>query len=143
VTLGGWDTHTNNFERVGENAEILDQAMGTLVADLERRGMLEETMVVLATEFGRTPQINGNDGRDHSPTAFSCALAGGGIRGGQVYGETDTIGKKVADRKVEVPDFNATIGYALGMPLEKTVYSPSGRPFRVADKGTPIMELFG
>ncbi len=143
VTLGGWDTHTNNFERVGENAEILDQALGTLVADLERRGMLEETMVVLATEFGRTPQINGNDGRDHSPAAFSCALAGGGIRGGQVYGETDTIGKKVADRKVEVPDFNATIGYALGMPLEKTVYSPSGRPFRIADKGTPIMELFG
>ena len=70
-------------------------------------------------------------------------MAGGGIRGGQVYGETDTIGKKVADRKVEVPDFNATIGYALGMPLEKTVYSPSGRPFRIADKGTPIKELFG
>ena len=142
VTLGGWDTHTNNFERVEENAQTLDLALGSLLADLERRGMLEETMVVLATEFGRTPKINGNDGRDHSPTAFSCALAGGGIRGGQVYGETDTIGKKVADRKVGVPDFNATIGYALGLPLEKTVYSPSGRPFRIADKGTPIMDLF-
>lgn len=143
VTLGGWDTHTNNFERVEENAQSLDQALGTLLADLERRGMLEETMVVLATEFGRTPKINDNDGRDHSPTAFSCALAGGGIRGGQVYGETDETGKFVSDRKVEVPDFNATIAYALGMPLEKTVYSPSGRPFRVADKGTPILDLFG
>jgi hypothetical protein len=99
VTLGGWDTHTNNFERVEENAQTLDLALGSLLADLERRGMLEETMVVLATEFGRTPKINGNDGRDHSPTAFSCALAGGGIRGGQLYGETDTIGKKVADMR--------------------------------------------
>ena len=143
VTLGGWDTHTNNFERVQENAQVLDQALASLLADLERRGMLEETMVVLATEFGRTPEINGNDGRDHSPTAFSCALAGGGIRGGQVYGQSDDIGKRVSDEKVEVPDFNATIAYALGMPLEKTVYSPSGRPFRVADKGRPVLDLFG
>lgn len=143
VTLGGWDTHTNNFERVAENGQVLDQALGTLLADLDNRGMLEETMVVLATEFGRTPKINDNEGRDHSPTAFSCALAGGGIRGGQVYGETDTTGKFVKSEKVEVPDFNATIAYALGMPLEKTVYSPSGRPFRVADMGKPILSLFG
>ncbi len=143
VTLGGWDTHTNNFERVSENGLILDQALGTLLADLDNRGMLEETMVVLATEFGRTPKINDNEGRDHSPTAFSCALAGGGIRGGQVYGETDTTGKFVKGDKVGVPDFNATIAYALGMPLEKTIYSSSGRPFRVADKGNPILSLFG
>jgi hypothetical protein len=143
VTLGGWDTHTNNFERVAENGQVLDQALGTLLTDLDNRGMLEETMVVLATEFGRTPKINDNKGRDHSPTAFSCALAGGGIRGGQVYGETDTTGKFVKSEKVDVPDFNATIAYALGMPLEKTVYSPSGRPFRVADKGKPILSLFG
>lgn len=143
VTLGGWDTHTNNFERMSENSQILDQALGTLLADLDNRGMLEETIVVLATEFGRTPKINDNEGRDHSPTAFSCALAGGGIRGGQVYGETDTTGKFVKGEKVQVPDFNATIAYALGMPLEKTLYSPSGRPFRVADKGTPILSLFG
>ena len=120
VTLGGWDTHTNNFERVQENAQTLDTGMGTLLDDLERRGMLEETMVVLATEFGRTPVINDNNGRDHSPSAFSCALAGGGVRGGQVIGETDEQGKFVNGRKVQVPDFNATIAYALGMPLEKT-----------------------
>ena len=143
VTLGGWDTHTNNFERVQENAQTLDTGMGTLLDDLERRGMLEETMVVLATEFGRTPVINDNDGRDHSPSAFSCALAGGGVRGGQVIGETDEQGKFVNGRKVQVPDFNATIAYALGIPLEKTSYSPSGRPFRVADKGSPVMQVFG
>ena len=105
--------------------------------------MLEETMVVLATEFGRTPVINDNDGRDHSPTAFSCVLAGGGVRGGQVIGETDDQGKFVKGPKVGVPDFNATIAYALGMPLEKTSYSPSGRPFRVADKGSPVTQVFG
>ena len=143
VTLGGWDTHTNNFERVQENAQTLDMGMGMLLDDLERRGMLEETMVVLATEFGRTPVINDNDGRDHSPTAFSCALAGGGVRGGQVIGETDEQGKFVNGRKVQVPDFNATIAYALGIPLEKTIYSPSGRPFRVADRGSPVMQVFG
>ncbi|MBK1879125.1 DUF1501 domain-containing protein [Pelagicoccus mobilis] len=143
VTLGNWDTHTNNFERVEENAAVLDQAMSTLLQDLEVRGMLEETMVVLATEFGRTPEINGNDGRDHSPTAFSCVLAGGGIRGGQVYGKTDESGKNVIENRVTVPDFNATIAYALGLPTEKTVFSSTGRPFRVADKGRPVMDLFG
>lgn len=143
VTLGGWDTHTNNFERVEEKSKVLDSAVATLLGDLSRRGMLEETMVVVATEFGRTPEINGNDGRDHSPTAFSCLLAGGGIRGGQVFGKTDDIGKHVIENKVEIPDFNATIAYGLGLPLEKTVYSDSGRPFKIADKGKPIADLFG
>lgn len=142
VTLGNWDTHTNNFERVEENAAVLDQALTALLKDLEMRGMLEETMVVLATEFGRTPKINENEGRDHSPTAFSCVLAGGGIQGGQVYGKTDESGKNVLEDRVDVPDFNATIAYALGLPIEKTIYSSTGRPFRVADKGRPIMDLF-
>jgi len=143
VTLGGWDTHTNNFERVAENANVLDGALATLLNDLERRGMLEETMVVVATEFGRTPKINDNDGRDHSPTAFSCLLAGGGVRGGQVVGATDGTGKNVVDGKISVPDFNATIAYGLGLPLEKAIYSSTGRPFKVADKGRPMTELFG
>ncbi|MEM9158003.1 MAG: DUF1501 domain-containing protein [Verrucomicrobiota bacterium] len=141
VTLGGWDTHTNNFERVEENANVLDQAMSMLLRDLEKRGMLEETMVVLATEFGRTPEINENDGRDHSPTAFTCVLAGGGAAGGQVYGKTDESGKNVAEDRIDVPDFNATIAYALGLPTERTIFSPTGRPFRVADKGRPVLDL--
>lgn len=143
VTLGNWDTHTNNFERVQENANILDQALSTLLTDLHRRGMLEETMVVVATEFGRTPIINANDGRDHSPTAFSCLLAGGGINGGQAFGKTDENGKHVIENKIEVPDFNATIAYGLGLPIDKVIHSSTGRPFRVADKGNPIVELFG
>ena len=143
VTFGNWDTHNANFTRVPELCDELDSAMSTLLADLQSRGMLENTLVVLATEFGRTPDINANDGRDHHPKAFSCVLAGGGIRGGQVYGASDERGFAVADKAVNVPDINATIGYALGLPLDQVIYSPQKRPFTVADKGKPVAELFG
>lgn len=143
VTFGSWDTHNANFTRVPELSEELDAAMSALLRDLETRGLLNETLVVLATEFGRTPEINQNDGRDHHPAGFTCVLAGGGIRGGQVHGATDDIGDKVAERQVSIPDFNATIGYALGLPLDQVLYSPSKRPFTVADKGKPVVELFG
>jgi hypothetical protein len=141
VSLGGWDTHNNNFDSVSRRAGTLDQAMATLISDLERRGLLEETLVVLATEFGRTPRINQNDGRDHFPKAFSGVLAGGGIKGGQTYGVTDETSSNVLDQRVSVPDFNATIAYALGLPLDEVVYSPSRRPFTVAHKGRPVMDL--
>lgn len=143
VTFGSWDTHNANFTRVPELCEELDSAMSTLLGDLESRGLLNETLVVLATEFGRTPEVNQNDGRDHHPAGFTCVLAGGGIRGGQIYGATDETGDKVVDRQVSIPDFNATIGYALGLPLDQVLYSPTKRPFTVADKGKPVVELFG
>jgi len=142
VELGGWDTHDDNFDRVEAQANILDRSLSALLADLTSRGMLEETLVVVATEFGRTPKINGNTGRDHYPKAFSCLLAGGGIKGGQVHGATDPTGGSVVASKVEIPDFNATIGYALGLPIERVVMSPSGRPFTLADKGRPLTALF-
>jgi hypothetical protein len=142
VTLGGWDTHQNNFVRVPERAEILDQALGTLLGELSRRGILDQTLVVLATEFGRTPRINQNVGRDHYPKAFSCLLAGGGIKGGQAYGKTDARGEEVVENRLEVPDFNATIAYALGLPLAKIITSPSRRPFTVAHKGKPATSIF-
>jgi len=142
VVLGGWDTHNENFVRAESNAQQLDQAMAALLGDLQSRGMLEETLVVLTTEFGRTPKINVNEGRDHYPKAFSSVLAGGGIRGGQVYGKTDK-GHEVLEGKVGIPDFNATIGYALGLPLDQIIFSPSKRPFTVADKGQPLVHLFG
>jgi uncharacterized protein (DUF1501 family) len=116
--------------------------MSTLLADLSSKGLLKQTLVVLATEFGRTPQINENNGRDHHPKAFTCLLAGGGIRGGQVYGRTDASGSEVEEHRVKVPDFNATIAYALGLPLDKVVHSPSGRPFTVAHKGQPVTSIF-
>ncbi len=142
VTLGGWDTHNNNFDSVPQRAARLDQGLSALLRDLERRGLLEETLVVVATEFGRTPRINQNDGRDHFPKAFSGLIAGGGIKGGQAYGVTDETGSNVMENRVSVPDFNATIAHALGLPLDEVVYSPSKRPFTVAHKGRPIMDLF-
>ncbi len=143
VSMGGWDTHNSNFVNVPDKASALDNALSTLLIDLERRGMLHDTLVVLATEFGRTPEINANEGRDHHPQAFSTVLAGGGISGGQTYGKTDERGSRVLENEVRIPDFNATIGYALGLPLDQVVFSPSMRPFTVADKGKPITALFG
>ena len=142
VTFGSWDTHNANFTRVPELCEELDAVLSTLLQDLESRGMLQETLVVLATEFGRTPEINANDGRDHHAPGFTCLLAGGGVRGGQVWGATDEIGSKVAENGVTIPDFNATIAYALGIPLDTVLYSPSKRPFTVSDKGRPVTQLF-
>jgi len=114
-----------------------------LLADLDSRGLLEETLVVVATEFGRTPTIvTDRMGRNHYPKAFSTLLAGGGIQGGRTWGKTDARAENVIENPVTIPDFNATIAYALGLPLEQTIVSPSGRPFTVADKGQPITELF-
>lgn len=142
VNLGGWDTHSNNFTSVPQRAATLDQAISALISDLTRRGLLDETLVVLATEFGRTPRINQNNGRDHFPAAFSTMLAGGGIGGGKVHGVTNEGGTSVVEGKVGVPDFNATIAQALGLPLDMVLHSPSGRPFTVAHKGRPIDSLF-
>lgn len=144
VDDGGWDTHGDNFTRVQEKGALLDQALASLLADLSASGMLDSTLVVLATEFGRTPKIqtDRDNGRNHYPQAFSCLLAGGGIKGGLKYGSTDKEGREVVENMVVIPDFNATIAHALGIPLDKKVMSPSMRPFTVADKGEPIMELF-
>ncbi len=142
VSFGNWDTHNANFIRVPELCEELDAALSTLLQDLDSRGLLKETLVVLATEFGRTPAINVNDGRDHHPKAFTCLMAGGGVRGGQTYGKKDEKGFDVVENKILPPDFNATIAYALGLPLDQVLYSPSKRPFTIADKGQPITQIF-
>ena len=142
VTLDGWDTHNDNHERVEEQAAILDTSVSALLDDLSLRGMLEDTMVVIATEFGRSPKINQNNGRDHHPSVFTCLMAGGGIQGDQVFGASDGKGDAVEENAVTCPDFNATIAYALGLPLDLVVHSPSGRPFTVAHKGQPLTNLF-
>jgi hypothetical protein len=142
VGLGGWDTHDDNFDRVADQAAILDRGLSTLLADLTARGMLAETLVVVATEFGRSPGINQNQGRDHHPRAFSGLLAGGGISGGRVHGQTSENGGEVVNDPVLISDFNATIAQALGLPLDKVLTSPAGRPFTIADKGKPLGELF-
>lgn len=142
VSLGGWDTHAGNFVRVPQLCDTFDRALSTLLSDLQSRGMLKETLVVVATEFGRTPNINANVGRDHHPQAFSAVLAGGGVKAGYVHGKTDQEGREVEEGDLTVPDFNATIACALGLPLAETVFSPSMRPFTVADKGKPALEVF-
>lgn len=142
VTFGNWDTHNANFTRVPELCDELDAALSTLLQDLSSRGMLDNTLVVLVSEFGRTPAVNANDGRDHHATAFTTLLAGGGVRGGYVYGASDDHGGKAIDKPTSIPDFNATIAYALGLPLDQVLYSPSKRPFTVADKGKPVLDVF-
>lgn len=142
VELGGWDTHTENFERVADQAAKLDRGLSALLADLDSRGMLAETLVVLATEFGRTPSINQNAGRDHYPKAFSGVLFGGGVNGGQVHGATDGSGSDVVEGRLDVTDFNATIAYGLGLPIGEVLYSPTRRPFTVAHKGSPVTGIF-
>ncbi|BCX47013.1 hypothetical protein HAHE_09210 [Haloferula helveola] len=144
VQLGGWDTHYDNFAGVEGRCNEFDQAYSALITDLEKRGMLKDTLVVVATEFGRTPEIKTehNDGRDHHPSAFSCLLAGGGVKGGFKYGETDSTGSRVKDNPVTPQDFNATIAHAMGIPHDQVIMSPSQRPFRISDKGSPIMDVF-
>jgi uncharacterized protein (DUF1501 family) len=142
VTRGGWDTHDNNFERVAENCSEIDKALSGLLLDLEVRGLLKETIVVLTSEFGRTPNINPRDGRDHWPYYYTAFLAGGAIKGGTSFGDTDEIGRNLSkDKPVKPEDLNATLAYALGLPLNDVQYSPSGRPFTVAHNGDPVQEV--
>ncbi len=143
VYEGGWDTHANNFDRLGEKLPQLDQALGALVHDLTMRGLLDQTLIVLTTEFGRSPKLNNRDlGRDHHPAAFSSVLIGGGVRGGVVHGQTDERGMEILHDAVSPADLNATIASALGLPLSKTFTTDQGRPFRLANDGKPLRELF-
>jgi hypothetical protein len=138
----GWDTHANNFDAVRNLSEVLDPAWGTLMADLDQRGLLDTTLIVWMGEFGRTPKINGTRGRDHYPNAWSTVLAGGGIKGGQAVGKTSADGTKVEERPVSVSDFLATVCLALGIDPLKQNRSNVGRPIRIADKAAnPLQEV--
>lgn len=142
VTLGGWDTHDDNFAAVQRLCGSLDTAWGSLMAELAERKLLESTLVVWMGEFGRTPVINPRQGRDHYPKAWSVVLGGGGIRGGQVLGRTSPDGLEVAERPVSVPDLMATICIALGLDPNKQNLSNVDRPIRLADPvGKPLREL--
>ena len=121
-----------------EKGSQLDRAMGTLIEDLEQRGLLASTLVVLATEFGRSPRINENAGRDHHPGVFSCVLAGAGVKGGVVHGSSDQRGHSPDKDAVSVNDFNTTIAAACGLPYDKEFHAPNGRPFKIGGGGKPI-----
>jgi len=141
VSDGGWDTHVNNFESLETKLGILDTALTALIEDLQISGLLKKTLIIIATDFGRTPDININNGRDHHPGGFSGVLIGAGIKGGQTYGQTDAKGMRAIENPTSPMDFNATIAAAANLPLEQILVSPEGRPFKVADKGKPITAL--
>jgi uncharacterized protein (DUF1501 family) len=141
VTLDGWDTHQDVFGRTKRLMGTLDPAMSGLLDDLQRRGLSDSTLVVWMGDFGRTPNINGNDGRDHHPNAWTAVLAGAGIRGGIVHGETDAQGAKVVKDAVTVPNLLATIASTLGLDPADMAMSPAGRPIMLTDSGTPVKAL--
>jgi hypothetical protein len=136
VTLGNglaWDTHADNFAQVQRLSEQLDAGWATLMSELGERGLLEKTTLLWAGEFGRTPAINSNGGRDHYPQAFSCVLAGGGIAGGQVYGATSQDGTEVTDGKMNEQDLLATLCQALGVDPSTENIAEGGRPIAIAE----------
>jgi uncharacterized protein (DUF1501 family) len=140
----GWDTHAQNFQTVERLCNVLDAGWSTLMTDLRCRGLLDSTLIVWMGEFGRTPKINENAGRDHFPNAWSTVLAGGGIRGGQVIGDTGKDGEEVKERPVSVPDLLATVIMALGIDPSKQNTVDNGRPIRLVDaKANPIKGLLG
>ena len=141
VTLNGFDSHTNNFNAHRENGEILDPAFATLITDLKERDLLDSTVVLCIGEFGRTPNINTLDGRDHWPSGFSCVLGGGGLKSGIVIGETDPEGaKKKPNDPIQIQDLYATIFKTMNVDFQKEIISPIGRPMKFSE-GTPISRL--
>lgn len=142
VSLDGWDTHNDNFARVQALSSELDRGFSSLITDLNERGMLEDTLIVCQGEFGRTPRINGQAGRDHWPASWSVVLAGGGIQGGLVYGQTSPDGTQVESQPTRIADLVATIMTAIGLDPMKQNMSNVARPIRLADPdGKPIKEL--
>ncbi|MEO1617371.1 MAG: DUF1501 domain-containing protein [Planctomycetota bacterium] len=141
MSYGAWDTHTYHFRTSARQLPPLDQAFGALIDDLDERGMLERTLVVVCTEFGRTPMVNAGAGRDHWPRVFSTILAGGGLRRGLVYGASDAIAAEPADHPVSPEDLAKTIYHLLGVSAEKELMAPGDRPLEIVDGGRVIREL--
>lgn len=139
---GNWDTHDNLYERVDNLTAAIDPATAGLIIDLKDRGLLENTLVVWMGEFGRTPRINPRGGRDHYPRVFNAAMAGCGIKGGQVIGSSTADGTAVADDPVTANDLFCSICKSLDVDPRKENMSPLGRPMKIVDGGTPVEKLF-
>jgi uncharacterized protein (DUF1501 family) len=142
VQSSGWDTHGNELPTLKKLIPPVDQGTAALLADLKARGLLERTLVVWMGEFGRTPRVNLTAGRDHFPAAFNVALAGGGVKGGQVIGSTDKLGTEVAARPVTVPDLFCTFCRSLDIDPRKENQSNVGRPIKIVENGLAVKEVF-
>jgi uncharacterized protein (DUF1501 family) len=132
----GWDHHGSVFQNLPKKAKEVDQPIAALIKDLKERGLLDETLVVWSAEFGRTPMAQGDRakiGRDHHKEGFTVWMAGGGVKGGHVFGSTDELGYSAAENPVHVHDFNATILHLLGIDHEQLTYRFQGRKYRLTD----------
>jgi uncharacterized protein (DUF1501 family) len=133
VTLNGWDTHANNHENTAKKVAEFDPAFAALICGLKERGLYEDTIVMVGTEFGRTPKLNVAEGRDHWPHGFSILLGGGGLKGGQAIGETDPSGEKKEPAKpIRVEDVHATILHQFGVDYAYELTTPIGRPLPIS-----------
>jgi len=141
VQSGGWDMHKQLADGMEDRGGEFDRTFAALVSDLDSRGLLDSTLVAVTTEFGRKPSFDGG-GRGHHPLVFSTALAGGGVKRGYVHGASDAKGYEPEKDPMSVGSFHATIAYAAGLPIEKEVMTPSGRPMTVGNKGKPAMGVF-
>lgn len=141
VVSRNWDTHRDNFNASQRLSQQVDPGFASLIADLKDRGLLEKTLVIWMGEFGRTPRINGQTGRDHYPRVTNLAMAGGGVQGGQVIGASDAKGYAVTSRPVTVPDLFQTFCKSLGIAASKRNYADT-RPIKIVEGGEPVNELF-
>ncbi|MCH2128248.1 MAG: DUF1501 domain-containing protein [Pirellulaceae bacterium] len=137
-----WDAHTKLYKNHTQNARAVDQPIAGLLVDLKQRGLLDETLVVWTGEFGRTPFVQGSNGRDHNPYGFSLWMAGGGLRKGMIYGATDEYGYKVVENRVEIHDLHATMLHLLGLDHTRLTYRYSSRDMRLTDvHGKVVSEI--
>lgn len=141
TTYGGWDMHDNIQGGIQSQVPAFDQAFATLIRDLDRRGLLDSTMVCIASEFGRTPKINGTSGRDHWPKVFSVVLAGGGIKKGIVYGSSDATASEPNENPLTVADWATTIYHCMGITADKELMAPGDRPIEIVDGGKVRSDL--
>jgi hypothetical protein len=141
LTYGGWDHHDNIKNAIGGQMPNFDKAYAALIRDLDQRGMLDSTMVLVTTEFGRTPKINGTAGRDHWPRVFNIVMAGGGIKRGNVYGTSDPTGGEPDSDPLTVENFAATVYHQLGINYENNLIAPGNRPLKIVKDGEVVKDL--
>jgi uncharacterized protein (DUF1501 family) len=141
VTFGAWDTHAYHYRGIEAQMPVLDVAFAGLITDLDQRGLLDSTLVVVNSEFGRTPKINAGGGRDHWPRVFSIVLAGGGIKRGQVHGASDALAAEPAQSPLSVEDYAHTLYHLLGIDAKKDLMSPGNRPQQIVMNGQVVKGL--
>ncbi len=141
LSLSGWDSHIYHFRRVGYLAPNLDQGLSSLIEDLDSRGLLDSTLILVTTEFGRTPKVNSGAGRDHWPRVFSIAMAGGGVKRGYVHGASDRIAAEPAEKPVTVEDYAATVYKLVGLDPSQDLIAPGNRPVPLVNRGQIVDDV--